>query len=215
MKKLLIVGFMAVLLGGCEMLNEQPDKTPPTTEETEPKVTEEKPIQSSGEIVEKPPLIIEQQPIKTETKYSTNWEPTVVTLVKALITENTVDNNNLLLLDTIKNSTGQYFRTEVLFDLLTVKLQQSSPFSLVSRSTVNAARKTLGLPADDTLTTKSKVIGLARNVGANYILYTVLTGSPQQPKISMQLMLTNSGELVWSKSANTTRVELKPLEDEL
>ena len=44
----------------------------------------------------------------------------------------------------------------------------------------------------------SAVIGIARNVGAHYVLYSSASGNVNAPTLQMQLMLVQTGEIIWS-----------------
>ncbi|RFD80975.1 hypothetical protein SEET3133_05620, partial [Salmonella enterica subsp. enterica serovar Tennessee str. 3133] len=46
--------------------------------------------------------------------------------------------------------------------------------------------------------TRSKAIGIARNVGAQYVLYSSASGNVNAPALQMQLMLVQTGEIIWS-----------------
>ena len=60
------------------------------------------------------------------------------------------------------------------------------------------AKQQLGLSPQDSLGSRSKAIGIARNVGAQYVLYSSATGNVNSPALQMQLMLVQTGEIIWS-----------------
>jgi PBP1b-binding outer membrane lipoprotein LpoB len=41
-------------------------------------------------------------------------------------------------------------------------------------------------------------VGLARIVGAQYVLYSNVQGDVKTPSLQMQLMLVQTGEIIWS-----------------
>ncbi|KYI83538.1 penicillin-binding protein activator LpoB, partial [Salmonella enterica subsp. enterica serovar Typhimurium] len=43
-----------------------------------------------------------------------------------------------------------------------------------------------------------KAIGIARNVGAQNVLYSRASGNVNAPAIQMQLMLVQTGEIIWT-----------------
>ncbi|CAK8739011.1 Penicillin-binding protein activator LpoB [Sodalis praecaptivus] len=49
--------------------------------------------------------------------------------------------------------------------------QGGGKFQVVGADKLNAARQTLGLSADDSLESRSKAVGLARYLNAQYVLY--------------------------------------------
>ena len=63
----------------------------------------------------------------------------------------------------------------------------------------------LGLSPQDSLGTRSKAIGIARNVGAQYVLYSNATGNVNTPALQMQLMLVQTGEIIWSGKGAVTQ----------
>lgn len=60
------------------------------------------------------------------------------------------------------------------------------------------AKQALGLSAEDSLGSRSKAVGLARYVGAQYVLYSNVEGDIKSPTLQMQLMLVQTGEIIWS-----------------
>ncbi len=71
-------------------------------------------------------------------------------------------------------------------------------FTLVSAQQLSMAKQQLGLSQQDSLGTRSKAIGIARNVGAHYVLYSSASGNVNAPTLQMQLMLVQTGEIIWS-----------------
>lgn len=69
---------------------------------------------------------------------------------------------------------------------------------LVSAQQLAVAKQQLGLSPQDSLGSRSKAMGIARNVGAQYVLYSNATGNVNAPELKMQLMLVQTGEIIWS-----------------
>lgn len=207
MKHFFKVIVLAALLSGCEMLDfSQPSQQPPQTTppiETKPPVfvPPEKPV-------EEPPIIVELPP----KQYVVNWNSVVNNLLQSLVTGVPLTSGNVLLIDAVKNNTGSYVQTQRLSELIDEQLRLKSTFNVVSKSALSQAKRELGLPVDDKLATRSKVLGLARFLAADYVLSTALSGDATQPKVTMQLMTVNTGEIVWTKSEQTSQVEVNPPE---
>lgn len=72
---------------------------------------------------------------------------------------------------------------------------------LISPQQLGVAKQTLGLSEEDSFGSRSKAIGLARYVGAQYVLYSDVSGDVKSPTIEMQLMQTQTGEIIWSGNA--------------
>ncbi|GHK52580.1 hypothetical protein KPZU09_23160 [Klebsiella pneumoniae] len=68
----------------------------------------------------------------------------------------------------------------------------------VSAQQLAVAKQQLGLSPQDSLGSRSKAMGIARNVGAQYVLYSNATGNVNAPELKMQLMLVQTGEIIWS-----------------
>ena len=69
------------------------------------------------------------------------------------------------------------------------------------------AKQQLGLSPQDSLGTRSKAIGIARNVGAHYVLYSSASGNVNAPTLQMQLMLVRTGEIIWSGKGAVSQQE--------
>ena len=77
-------------------------------------------------------------------------------------------------------------------------LAGNGKFTLVSAQQLAVAKQQLGLSPQDSLGSRSKAMGIARNVGAQYVLYSNATGNVNAPELKMQLMLVQTGEIIWS-----------------
>ena len=77
-------------------------------------------------------------------------------------------------------------------------LFRSGKFTLVSQQQLGVAKQQLGLSPQDSLGSRSKAMGIARTVGAQYVLYSNATGNVNSPELKMQLMLVQTGEIIWS-----------------
>lgn len=53
----------------------------------------------------------------------------------------------------------------------------------------------MGLKDVDTLTTMNKTTAVARNCGADYIVFPVLKGSVKNPKLTLRLVKVNNKEI--------------------
>lgn len=76
---------------------------------------------------------------------------------------------------------------------------------MIPAAQLATAKQTLGLSEDDSLGSRTKAIGLARYVSAQYVLYSDVSGDVKAPVIDMQLMLVQTGEIIWSGHGNVQR----------
>ncbi|EHD21047.1 MULTISPECIES: penicillin-binding protein activator LpoB [Brenneria] len=191
MKKYLWVVLAALVLTGCPSRPPEPTEPPATIEPAEPQVPTPPP---PGEPVPPPPKI-----------QTLNWDASINPLVAQMLQAGGVAPGSILLLDSVKNNTNGALPTAKANSALYNALSAGNTFTLVPREQVNAAKQTLGLSVDDSLGSRSKAIGLARYVGAQYVLYSDVSGDVKSPVLDMQLMLVQSGEIVWSGNGEVQR----------
>ncbi|EMF0916322.1 MULTISPECIES: penicillin-binding protein activator LpoB [Providencia] len=187
MKRILFVAAAAMMLAGCPSFQQDRPKTPPPVVPVEP--TE------PTEPTTPPPIDKVPTPPKQKT---TDWSAAVSPLVGQMTGANGVESGKVLLVDSVKNNTTGSFSVQNVTSAIVKAVDDSHRFKVVPQYVVNAARRTLGLSQDDSLVTRSKAIGLGRYVQADYVLYSVISGSNDQRDIEMQLMAVQSGEILWS-----------------
>ncbi|MXP49502.1 penicillin-binding protein activator LpoB [Pantoea sp. Eser] len=174
--------LMALILSGCVVKQQQPAPVEPT-QPTEP------PVQP----------VPQPQPIAQPPKLKTiDWDASVQPLVAQMLRATSAEPGSVLLVDRIKNSTNGALQSEKATDAIQNALNNNGKFTLVSTEQLNQAKQTLGLSPDDSLNSRSKAIGLARNVNAQYVLYSNAQGDVKTPTLQMQLMLVQTGEIIWS-----------------
>ena len=169
MKKYLGVMLATLVLTGCPSRPPEPTEPPATIEPVEPQVPTT-PTPPPGESVPQPPKI-----------QTLNWEASINPLVAS-----------------VKNNTNGALPIAKATGALYSALSSGKAFTLVPREQLAAAKQTLGLSVDDSLGSRSKAIGLARYVSAQYVLYSDVSGDVKSPQLDMQLMLVQTGEIVWS-----------------
>lgn len=185
MKKYLVLLFGAMVLTGC--MTRPPEQQPPAQIE---------PVQpSQPEVVTPPP----GQSVPTPPKIQTlNWEGSVGPLVAQMRQASGVAPGSILLVDSVKNNTNGSLPVAKATTAIYDALANGNTFTLVPREQVAVAKQTLGLSAEDSLGSRTKAIGLARYVSAQYVLYSDVSGDVKTPQLDMQLMLVQTGEIVWS-----------------
>ncbi|EKT63979.1 penicillin-binding protein activator LpoB [Providencia burhodogranariea] len=186
MKRILLVAATAMLLAGCLSSLPETPKTQPPVVPVEPSETTQQPP---------PPVDTVPTPPKQRT---TDWAAAVSPLVGDMSGANGVESGKVLLVDSVKNNTNGSFSVQNATSAIVTAVDNTHRFSVVPQDVANAARRTLGLSQEDSLVTRSKAIGLGRYVQADYVLYSVISGSNKQRDIEMQLMAVQSGEILWS-----------------
>ncbi|WP_034944135.1 penicillin-binding protein activator LpoB [Erwinia oleae] len=188
--KLSGVFALALMLSGCITPQQQEEpQQPAPVEPAQPTQPEPipAPVPTPGETVPQPPKM-----------KSINWDASVTPPIAQMLKADGVTPGSVLLVDRVKNSTNGSLQTSKATAALNNALANNTQFTLVTPQQLSTARQTLGLSAEDSLTTRSKAIGLARYVNAQYVLYSNVTGDVKSPELQMQLMLVQTGEIIWS-----------------
>ncbi|KYP84424.1 penicillin-binding protein [bacteria symbiont BFo1 of Frankliniella occidentalis] len=192
MFKLSGVLLLALILSGCinnQQQQQQPEQ-PAKVEPVQPPVTvPEQPKPEPGQNVPQPPKM-----------QTINWPASVSPLVAQMLKADGVTAGSVLLVDNVKNSTNGSLQSAKATAALQSSLANNAQFTLVTSQQLAVAKQTLGLSAEDSLVSRSKAIGLARYVGAQYVLYSNAEGDVKSPTLQMQLMLVQTGEIIWSGS---------------
>ncbi|ALV92678.1 MULTISPECIES: penicillin-binding protein activator LpoB [Pantoea] len=180
--------LFALMLTGCVVKQQTPAPVEPTqpTTPTQPEQPPTPPV---------PPPENVPQPPKLKT---INWSASVQPLVANMVQSAGVNPGSVLLVDRIKNSTNGALQSDKATDAIQSALANNGKFTLVTPDQLAQAKQALGLSADDSLNSRSKAIGLARNVNAQYVLYSNAQGDVKSPTLQMQLMLVQTGEIIWS-----------------
>ena len=178
----LVIGLM-LLLTGCHL-----------TQSTAPiKSVEEVKQPETG--IEQPPKVV-----------TTDWKTILAPLVAELIQTTQPDANNLLLVSDIKNNTGDYLAGNNVSAALASLLREQDLYVVLDKSFVNAGKQALGISSDDVLVSRTKVVGLARYVNANYVLFTTINSLPKSPDIqanvALELISARTGEIIWDFSSD-------------
>lgn len=185
---------LSLILSGCIVNEQQPSQQPQKPAPVEPvqPQPESPPVPSQPGPIENVP-----QPPKMQ---SINWSASVAPLVAQMLKADGVTAGSVLLVDNVKNSTNGSLQSASATAALQGALANNHQFTLVTPQQLAVAKQTLGLSAEDSLVSRSKAIGLARYVGAQYVLYSNAEGDVKSPDLQMQLMLVQTGEIIWSGS---------------
>lgn len=188
--KLSGVLLLALILSGCINNQQQQPEQPARVEPVQPPVTvPEQPKPEPGQNVPQPPKM-----------QTINWPASVSPLVAQMLKTDGITAGSVLLVDNVKNSTNGSLQSAKATAALQSSLANNAQFTLVTSQQLAVAKQTLGLSAEDSLVSRSKAIGLARYVGAQYVLYSNAEGDVKSPTLQMQLMLVQTGEIIWSGS---------------
>ncbi len=210
----LMAGF-AMMLAGC-VLRQQPapveQANPGQSQQPAQPVTPAQPappqpmVPSAGTVPQQPGPIMETAPgmgtsggnMAAPQVRSYNWSSAVQPMVNNMLASGGASAGSILLVDSVNNHTNGTLRTAEGTKALLGAVASNKTFKLVTPQQLNQAKQSLGLSPNDSLGTRSKALGIARKVGAQYVLYTSATGKVNAPGLRMQLMTVQTGEIVWS-----------------
>ena len=186
MSRYALITALAMFLAGCVGQRE-----PAPVEEVKP--APEQPAEPQQPVPTVPSVpTIPQQPGPIEHEDQTappaphirhyDWNGAMQPMVSKMLGADGVTAGSVLLVDSVNNRTNGSLNAAEATETLRNAL----------------ANKQLGLSPQDSLGTRSKAIGIARNVGAHYVLYSSASGNVNAPTLQMQLMLVQTGEIIWS-----------------
>ncbi|MCE9899512.1 penicillin-binding protein activator LpoB [Raoultella terrigena] len=145
------------------------------------------------------PIEHEQQPTQpTPRVRHYDWSGSVQPMVGQMLQAGGVNAGSILLVDSVNNRTNGTLNAGEATEALRNALTGNGKFTLVSQQQLGVAKQQLGLSPQDSLGSRSKAMGIARTVGAQYVLYSNATGNVNSPELKMQLMLVQTGEIIWS-----------------
>lgn len=131
---------------------------------------------------------------------SINWTETVQPLLTRMQNTPNISSGSVLLVDRVKNSTNGHLQAETAIDTINSILINSGQFQLITAQQLAQAKQGLGISVNDSLNSRGKAIGIARNLNAQYVLYSSARGNIKQATLQMQLMTVETGEIIWSGS---------------
>lgn len=186
--------LLTLLLSGCVTQPPAPVEQLPPTTSTPPPVTEPLPQLPPPSSMEYPDAMLSTPKVRD---YS--WSDAVQPMIDSLIQAN-ADNRGVLLVNIVNNNTNGSLPADKATGAIRDALTGNAIFRLVAADQLDAARQQLGLSTKDRLTTRSKALAIAHNTGAQYVLYTTASGNISSPLLQMQLLLVQTGEILWSAS---------------
>ena len=199
-----LIASLALILAGCT-LREQPapvDTANPQQPQQPAEPQQPVPTVPSVPTIPQQPGPIEHggetpaQPTPRVRHY--DWNGAAQPLVGKMLQTGGVTAGSILLVDSVNNRTNGSLNSGEATTALRNALAGNGKFTLVSAQQLAVAKQQLGLSPQDSLGSRSKAMGIARNVGAQYVLYSNATGNVNAPTLQMQLMLVQTGEIVWS-----------------
>ena len=206
-----LVTAFALFLAGCVTRTEEPapveEAKPGTEQPTQP--TQQPPTVPTVPSIPSQPGPIEHpdqtsQPAPRVRHY--DWNGAMQPVVGKMLQAQGVTAGSVLLVDSVNNRTNGSLNAGEATETLRNALANNGKFTLVSAPQLAVAKQQLGLSPQDSLGSRSKAIGIARNVGAQYVLYSSATGNVNTPALQMQLMLVQTGEIIWSGKGAVTQL---------
>lgn len=198
-----LVASLAIVLAGCAV-REEPAPVDTATPQPQQPVEPQQPVPTVPSVptIPQQPGPIEHggetpaQPTPRVRHY--DWNGAVQPLMGKMLQTGGVSAGSILLVDSVNNRTNGSLNASEATAALRNALAGNGTFTLVSDQQLAVAKQQLGLSPQDSLGSRSKAMGIARTVGAQYVLYSNATGNVNAPTLQMQLMLVQTGEIVWS-----------------
>ncbi|UDJ80590.1 penicillin-binding protein activator LpoB [Kosakonia oryzae] len=196
---------LAVLLAGC-ISNQQPAPVEQAGGAQQPAQPQPQPTQPVPTVPSVPTLPQQPGPIEHQDQTGQpaprerhyDWNGAVQPMVGKMLQASGANAGSVLLVDSVNNRTNGSINTSEATEVVRNALANNGKFTLITAQQLSLAKQQLGLSPQDSLGTRSKAIGIARNVGAQYVLYSNATGNASSPALQMQLMLVQTGEIIWS-----------------
>lgn len=178
--RLLVFSSFVSLLAGCHLLDSEKTVVTP-------------PIDNSPiGIIETPPQIVKK----------TDWRSILSPFItKILQSSSNPEGNRVLLISDIQNRTGDFVANNQIDEALHQLMSKQQIFSVANKQSINQAKQAIGIASDDTLVSRGKMIGLAKSMNAQYVLFTTLYQLPNDDNgtdanLSMELLYTQNGEIL-------------------
>lgn len=184
--------LIALLLSGCAMQAPEPEQETPQ-QAIPPVLTKPLPAMPHASELEYPDAMLS---VPKTRDY--NWDNVIHPMINNLLQATTNMAAGVLLLNAVNNLTNGALAADKASEVLYNALAGNRKFTLASTQQVLAGRQQLGLSSQDKLASRSKALSIARSVGSQYLLYTTVSGSAETPSLQMQLLLVQSGEIIWS-----------------
>lgn len=201
----LTVAALALVLTGCINTEQAPAPVEPVNPDQGTVVTPPPTVPAVPDI----PVIEQPEPtipaVPTVRTYA--WSSAIHPLINKMLQADGVTPGGVLLVDTVNNQTNGSLQTGRATEALVDALANNRTFTLVSAQQLALAKQQLGLSPQDSLGSRSKAIGIARNVGAQYVLYSNASGNVNTPTLKMQLMLAQTGEIIWSGNSAVSQTD--------
>lgn len=207
-----LLATVALILSGCVLRGQQEpapvEQAKPVPQQPVPTPQPMPGVPSVPPMSPQPGPIEHQQPTPAEPKVRQyDWRGAVQPMVGKMLQAGGVNSGRVLLVDSVNNRTNGALQTAPATQALRNALANNNTFTLVSAQQLSMAKQQLGLSPQDSLGSRSKAIGIARNVGAHYVLYSNANGNVNSPTLQMQLMLVQTGEIIWSGNGAVSQTD--------
>ena len=214
LRRYALISTLAILLSGCVVKQEQPapvEEAKPTPQQPVEQPQPQVPTVPSVPTIPQQPGPIEHQDQQQQTQAPAprvrhyDWNGAVQPMAGKMLQASGVNAGSVLLVDSVNNRTNGSLNASEATTALRNALTGNGKFTLVSAQQLALAKQKLGLSPQDSLGSRSKAMGIARSVSAQYVLYSNATGNVNSPVLKMQLMLVQTGEIIWSGSGAVTQ----------
>lgn len=101
-----------------------------------------------------------------------------------------------LFINTINNKTNTSLPSYAIDQVILQSAQSTGTLQIIPPNRIAEARNQLGIADNDTLITSRKAIDIGTSLGANYILYPIISGDSASPALKLQLINPQTAEIL-------------------
>lgn len=126
-----------------------------------------------------------------------NWKIILLEMLQSVFFFDEIVPNSVLLVNMIKNNTTGVFQvTKITSTLIDLVENNSKEYYVVSMKKLYDVYRKLDISSEEILNSYAYAIEIAHNLKADYIIYGIISGNFETPKIELQLILSKTGEII-------------------
>lgn len=135
-----------------------------------------------------------------------DWKPVILKMLQEVFFFENINNNNVLLVNVIKNNTNGKIQTHKITNLLiNCIIENVKKYKVIRIEQLYFAYRKLGVFPEDSINSYGFSIDIAHYLKADYLLYSIVYGDVLHPIVELQLIFVKTGEII--SVVNTDVVE--------
>lgn len=192
---------LSIALTGCsslsydEIYGSQPG-VPQTTTPSNQSTPEESQQQTQDEDYAPQEEVVEQKADTAQLQNAAS-QLTETMLSSAEVSQIAASGAPVLYVGTVNNASANYLDTTSLTTAIANQIYVSGKFAGISQSKVDEVRSQLSLTSDEELPDLNSAVQYGKMLGAQYMLFSQVSGGSPTYQVAMRMMDLNSGLIVW------------------